>query len=615
LANNKIQIKRTSVSGRTANVTSSGNSQFIDAGEFALNMTDGILYTSNGSTLITVGSNLVNQNITGTLAVDSISSNVSFTSTGAVKLPVGTQLQRPTGVAGQLRFNSNTAQFEGYNGSLWGAIGGASEWISVVSNYTASSGDAIIADTSAGTFTITLPATPAEGDYIIILDGDDWSTTNLTVARNGSTIDSLAENLIVDVGKIKIEFVYDGTTWKVYTNIGQVGVDETISLLGRTITGTADQIVVTNGNGDAGNPVISAVVASQAEAVIGTDNTKLMTPLRAAQARIDPENRVINGAFDFWQRGTSSTASGYVAADRWSNSFSGGTVTISRQSFTLGDTLGSNSPTYFFRQTVSGQTLSTQYGQIYQNIESVRSYAGQTITVLGWARRSSGTGNMAVEGFQSFGTGGSPSSIVLGISPATVTLTGSFAPFAVTMNVPSITGKTLGTNNNDSFGLLFWTSAGSDYNVRSNSLGLQTIGVDLWGIHIKVGTHTTDAVSLYRQPELGPELARCQRYFELFGQAGVGRVASATICDMSFSFSVPKRATPTIAFVNNAVAQITESTVSVRTATSISVQYPGNYNGVLLSLNVSGGGMTSPNMILAYPSLVPNGFLSASSEL
>ena len=547
MANNKIQVKRTSVSGRTANVTSSGNSQFIDAGEFALNMTDGILYTSNGSTLITVGSNLVNQNITGTLAVNSISSNVLFTSTGAVKLPVGTQLQRPTGVAGQLRFNSNTAQFEGYNGSLWGAIGGASEWISVVSNYTASSGDAIIADTGAGAFTITLPATPAEGDYIIILDGDDWSTTNLTVARNGSTIDSLAENLIVDVGKIKIEFVYDGATWKVYTNIGQVGVDETISLLGRTITGTADQIVVTNGNGDAGNPVISAVIASQAEAVTGTDNTKLMTPLRAAQARIDPENRIINGAFDFWQRGTSSTAVGYAAADRWRNDYFGGTVTQSRQSFTLGDTFGANNPTFFLRQTVSGQTLASQNAVTVQAIEGVRSYAGQTITVLGWARRSSGTGNMVVELYQGFGTGGSPSDLVF-IPGQTVTLTSSWAAFALTFSVPSITGKTLGTNNDDFLGLILWASAGSDYNARTNSLGLQTIGVDFWGIHIKLGTHTTAAVDLYKQPELGPELARCQRYFETSGSGGSQTLAIAASTRMPAYFAVVKRVTPALLY-------------------------------------------------------------------
>ena len=47
-----------------------------------------------------------------------------FTSTGAVKVPVGTEAQRPTPSAGQLRFNNDTTQFEGYNGTAWGAIGG-----------------------------------------------------------------------------------------------------------------------------------------------------------------------------------------------------------------------------------------------------------------------------------------------------------------------------------------------------------------------------------------------------------------------------------------------------------------------------------------------------------
>ena len=47
-----------------------------------------------------------------------------FTSTGAVKVPVGTEAQRPTPAAGQLRFNNETTQFEGYNGTAWGSIGG-----------------------------------------------------------------------------------------------------------------------------------------------------------------------------------------------------------------------------------------------------------------------------------------------------------------------------------------------------------------------------------------------------------------------------------------------------------------------------------------------------------
>ena len=81
MANNRIQVKRTSVSGRTANVTNSGNSQYIAAGEFALNMPDGILYSSNGSALITVGANLVNQAVTNTTTFGNSSVNATINST------------------------------------------------------------------------------------------------------------------------------------------------------------------------------------------------------------------------------------------------------------------------------------------------------------------------------------------------------------------------------------------------------------------------------------------------------------------------------------------------------------------------------------------------------
>ena len=225
------------------------------------------------------------------------------------------------------------------------------------------------------------------------------------------------------------------------------------------------------------------------------------------------EDKIINGDFGVWQRATTSTAVGYVAADRWPNSFVGGTVTQSRQAFTLGDTLGANQPTVYLRQSVSGQTLSTQYSLTEQRIENVRSYAGQTITVLGWARRSSGAGNMVVEGVQWFGAGGSPSAQVVGLNPTTITLTSSWAPFAAVITVPSVTGKTLGTDGKDFMAVLFWASAGSTYNARTNSLGLQTIGVDLWGVHIRQGTWTSAATADYRPRDPGTELALCQRYY------------------------------------------------------------------------------------------------------
>lgn len=61
----QFQIKRTSVSGRTPNTTSSGNSTYIAAGELAINLTDGKLFSSNGSAIIEAGSNLSSLKVTG----------------------------------------------------------------------------------------------------------------------------------------------------------------------------------------------------------------------------------------------------------------------------------------------------------------------------------------------------------------------------------------------------------------------------------------------------------------------------------------------------------------------------------------------------------------------
>ena len=92
MANNVFQVKRTSTAGRTPNTTGSyaTNTQYIAAGEFALNMADQILYTSNGSVLITVGANLVNQNVSNTLTVKAISANGGNGSSGQVLTTNGT---------------------------------------------------------------------------------------------------------------------------------------------------------------------------------------------------------------------------------------------------------------------------------------------------------------------------------------------------------------------------------------------------------------------------------------------------------------------------------------------------------------------------------------------
>jgi hypothetical protein len=53
--------------------------------------------------------------------------NVLRIQANAMLMPVGTTVNRPTGTPGLIRYNSSLGQFEGYNASAWGAIGGIAD--------------------------------------------------------------------------------------------------------------------------------------------------------------------------------------------------------------------------------------------------------------------------------------------------------------------------------------------------------------------------------------------------------------------------------------------------------------------------------------------------------
>ena len=64
-------------------------------------------------------------NLTTTiLTTDTISGNTEFTSNGQIVVPVGVTGERVSNVTGAFRFNLDLGQFEGYNGTSWGAVGG-----------------------------------------------------------------------------------------------------------------------------------------------------------------------------------------------------------------------------------------------------------------------------------------------------------------------------------------------------------------------------------------------------------------------------------------------------------------------------------------------------------
>ena len=182
------------------------------------------------------GSNTTNTLTIGGLHVDS---------TGAVEMPSGTEAQRPTGVAGMFRFNSESTSFEGYDGTEWGAIGGGGGLTNLYKStaHTASTNEYIFADTSNTSFTVTLPATPAEGDVVVIGDyASSFSTNSLTVARNSSTIEGQTEDATLVLSNQQYMFVYLNSDWKIFMSQSLAGIISERYLTGPTTGNEATTI-------------------------------------------------------------------------------------------------------------------------------------------------------------------------------------------------------------------------------------------------------------------------------------------------------------------------------------------------------------------------------------
>lgn len=165
----------------------------LSQGELAINVVDGKLYYKDNSNVVqllasqaatsgifsTVTTSIINSTSSLTLETSSIPAlsinslqNVTFNSSGAITVPVGTTAQEPTPATGMLRFNTDSGQFEGYDGAQWGGIGGAAAGGAISLNNQTASSSYNITSTENG-FSVG-PITTAAGVTITVSAGSRW---------------------------------------------------------------------------------------------------------------------------------------------------------------------------------------------------------------------------------------------------------------------------------------------------------------------------------------------------------------------------------------------------------------------------------------------------------
>jgi hypothetical protein len=269
--------------------------------------------------------------------------------------------------------------------------------------------------------------------------------------------------------------------------------------------------------------------------------------------------------------------------DRWFIQLTGGTVTYSTQAFTVGTYPASGFvATNYARVVTSGQSAIGHYSVLCHKIEDVRTLNNEQVTVSFYAKAASGTPKIGVELLQEFGSGGSPSATVF-VTPQTATLSTSWARYSVQITLPSISGKTIGTSpNSSSIAMLLWTSAGSDLNARTGSIGIQNNTIDIWGVQMERGS----VASTFEQRPFGQEMLLCKRYYDRVNKRTWGMFTSAgTTARIMVETTVPMRITPTATLTTTSLDTEYWSVAQLTTSGSSVVSASGGPDGVDLLIN------------------------------
>ena len=320
------------------------------------------------------------------------------------------------------------------------------------------------------------------------------------------------------------------------------------------------------------------------------------------------KNKIINGDFSVWQRGTSfsNPANGSYTADRFKMIYdgTGATRTISQQTFTPGTApVAGYEGTYFMRYAVSAAGTGNTYQGMQQYIEDVRIFAGQTITFSFWAKAEASK-TMTPDVTQYFGSGGSAN---VQTTFATQTITTSWARYSASVTVPSIAGKTIGTGNALQFG----------FYVPANT----TSTLDIWGVQLEAGSVATPFTTA--AGTLQGELALAMRYYQKSYNQATAPADNATTSDSNKVLTAYNSSTGR-SFIPFLVAMRTSPTVTLYRTSNASTNgrwayYTGSWNtttsSTVTNVNEDNFNMDAGGSFTQGYAYILSGEWTASAEL
>ena len=318
------------------------------------------------------------------------------------------------------------------------------------------------------------------------------------------------------------------------------------------------------------------------------------------------KNKIINGDFGIWQRGTSKvlTAGDTYLADRFRtgmSAISSGTITVSQQTFTPGAApVSGYEGQYFWRIAGASTPTGLSYLASDHPIEDVRTLAGQTVTFSFWAKSDTNR-NVDLAYIQYFGTGGSAT---LQPQIGVVAVTTSWTRVSLTYTIPSVSGKTIGAGSCGVFRVLHPQNVNFTF--------------DMWGVQMEAGSVATAFQTA--TGTIQGELAACQRYYYnvnfqdttrgTYNTVGTGFANSATNCYITVTFPVSMRIAPGSVTYTGPLA-IDDGALAY-TVTNVTLNQSGANNTML---NFTSTGMTTYRPCIVYSNGSTDSRLSFSAEL